>query len=124
MRPTVDALAAALYDYLGKAPPVVFKLRGGREHKQAMSEQDLDIVHFQQSWPNTACMFTGGGGMSGQAFTNAWTTVISHGDDYAVYCDGRRAYGVKEPNKAFLDDLANKNMADQVRGSTRYNDEG
>lgn len=122
MRPTIDALAAALYDYLGRAEPVVHKTRTS-EYRHACTEEDVEIVHFRQSWPNTACMFTGRNTIAGQAFTSAWTTVIWRGDEYEVYCNGRRAYGVSRPNDAFLQDLVSRNMADQRSGSVRYHDE-
>ena len=35
-----------------------------------------DVVMFSQSWPNTACGYDSGGGLCGQAFTNAYTVIV------------------------------------------------
>ena len=118
-RSAVDSLAAALYGYLAIAEPVTYDF-GGKPYSQPCSENDLDVRHFRQSWPNTATMFTRPGGISGQAFTDAWTTAIGRGNTWRVYCDGRACYSVTDPNKEFLADLAAANLADQGRAAGRY----
>jgi hypothetical protein len=123
MRSSLDSLASALYGFLAKAPRVEYSFRD-RTQSRAMTEDDVDVAHFRQSWPNTACMFTGRSTIAGQAFTSAWTTVIWRGETYDVYCNGQHAYGVDRPNEVFLKDLDARNMADQRTGSTRYHDEG
>lgn len=122
MRSSLDSLASALYGHLARAKPVKYTLRSV-ERERRMTEDDLEVAHFRQSWPNTACMFTGRSTIAGQAFTSAWTTVIWHGETYDVYCNGQHAYGVDRPNADFMKDLDARNMADQRTASTRYHDE-
>lgn len=96
---------------------------------------------FPQTWSTTALGFDKIGGCSGQAITEAYTTVveitlykIESGKDirgityeelddkiYAVLFDGKIAYMCLNPNHKFLKDLSNMHMKSQ-RGA-RYNDE-
>lgn len=61
-----------------------------------------DIIVFPQTWPDTSCGF---GGMTGQSFTSAFTTVIVSSEGYIVFISGRYAYTVKNPSDKFLNDL-------------------
>ena len=61
-----------------------------------------DIIVFSQSWPDTSCGF---GGMAGQSFTSAFTTVIVSSEGYIVFIGGRYAYTVKNPSVNFINDL-------------------
>ena len=75
---------------------------------------------FPQTWATTALGFDDG--FSGQAFTEAYTTVIRfttiERDDvyYVVSFGDRVAYIVKNPNKTFYDDLNNRKMNSQKYG--------
>ena len=96
---------------------------------------------FPQTWSSTALGFDKIGGCSGQAITEAYTTVveitlykIESGKDirgityeelddkiYAVLFDGKIAYMCLNPNHKFLKDLSNMRMKSQREA--RYNDE-
>ena len=96
---------------------------------------------FPQTWSTTALGFDKIGGCSGQAITEAYTTVveitlykIESGKDirgityeelddkiYAVLFDGKIAYMCLNPNHKFLKDLSNMRMKSQREA--RYNDE-
>jgi hypothetical protein len=69
---------------------------------------DVQVYHFQQSWGDTSIGF---GGTAGQAFTNAYTTVVTDITACAVYMGGRLAYMVENPTSQFFDDLRNFQMA-------------
>lgn len=95
---------------------------------------------FPQTWSTTALGFDKIGGCSGQAITEAYTTVveitlykIESGKDirgityeelddkiYAVLFDGRIAYMCLNPNHKFLGDLSNMRMKSQREA--RYDD--
>jgi hypothetical protein len=64
----------------------------------------------------------GAAGIAGQAFTDAYTTVVTEvAGDAAVYMGGRLAYTVDSPNGRFFEDLRNFQMAgasDHKRHST------
>lgn len=96
---------------------------------------------FPQTWSTTALGFDKIGGCSGQAITEAYTTVveitlykIESGKDirgityeelddkiYAVLFDGKIAYMCLNPNHKFLKDLSNMRMKSQKEA--RYDDE-
>lgn len=96
---------------------------------------------FPQTWSTTALGFDKIGGCSGQAITEAYTTVveitlykIESGKDirgityeelddkiYAVLFDGKIAYMCLNPNHKFLKDLSNMRMNSQKEA--RYDDE-
>ena len=96
---------------------------------------------FPQTWSTTALGFDKIGGCSGQAITEAYTTVveitlykIESGKDirgityeelddkiYAVLFDGKIAYMCLNPNHKFLGDLSNMRMKSQREA--RYEDE-
>ena len=96
---------------------------------------------FPQTWSTTALGFDKIGGCSGQAITEAYTTVveitlykIESGKDirgityeelddkiYAVLFDGKIAYMCLNPNHKFLKDLSNMRMKSQREA--RYDDE-
>lgn len=70
---------------------------------------DVMVYHFKQSWRDTSIGF---GGIAGQAFTDAYTTVITEvAGDAAVYMGGRFAYLVRNPSPRFFEDLRNFRMA-------------
>lgn len=96
---------------------------------------------FPQTWSTTALGFDKIGVCSGQAITEAYTTVveitlykIESGKDirgiiyeelddkiYAVLFDGKIAYMCLNPNHKFLKDLSNMRMKSQKEA--RYDDE-
>jgi hypothetical protein len=73
-----------------------------------------DIIVFSQTWPDTSCGF---GGMAGQSFTNAFTTVIVSSEGYIVFIRGRYAYTVKNPTDKFINDL----LCHSIRGACDKN---
>ena len=95
---------------------------------------------FPQTWSTTALGFDKIGGCSGQAITEAYTTVveitlykIESGKDirgitykelddkiYAVLFDGKIAYMCLNPTHKFLGDLSNMRMKSQKEA--RYDD--
>lgn len=84
------------------------KVDAGETKDVRPREDHCEIFHFQQCWPSTSLGF---GGIGGQAFTNAYTTVVlGPMGDACVYFSGRFAYQVARPNKHFLADLSNHQM--------------
>jgi hypothetical protein len=64
-----------------------------------------DVVMFPQSWPNTACGYDEGGGLCGQAFTNAYTVIVqchSTGCAAVYFGSGRLAYLVPAEKQSEL----------------------
>lgn len=68
-----------------------------------------------QTWPSTACGF---GGIAGQAFTDAETTVVnsSESDAIVVFHANKFAYLVENPTDKFREDVSNK----QLDGAAHY----
>ena len=62
-----------------------------------------DVIVFSQTWPDTSCGF---GGMAGQSFKSAFTTVVVSSEGYIVFIGGRYAYTVKNPSDKFINDLS------------------
>ncbi len=69
-------------------------------------EDDVEIYAFAQSWSDTSLGF---GGVAGQAFTSAYTTVVTDHRVAFVYIGGRRAYAV-EVTAEFMDDVYRANV--------------
>ncbi len=61
-----------------------------------------DIIVFSQTWSDTSCGF---GGMAGQSFTSAFTTVLLSSEGCIVFIGDRYAYTVKKPSVNFINDL-------------------
>jgi hypothetical protein len=122
----VETLAAAVYGYLAKAPDKVHSFdTDTRNWVQPRSTEDLEVIHFQQSWSNTALMFDGQGGIAGQAFTSAYTTVICDDLGMHVFCNGRPAYdlgnGISHEDRAkFARDVADRRLVSQKNAVKRY----
>ena len=77
-----------------------------------------NIITFLQTWSSTALGFNRP--FSGQAFTDAYTTVVECEDGkYYVFFDGSYAYSVDKPNKTFMDDLAKHEMK-SVDGAEKH----
>lgn len=67
--------------------------------KERFAHARFQVLSWPQTWPNTSCGF---GGISGQAFTDAQTVIVSGDDDAVlVYHRGRFAYEVKAPTEKF-----------------------
>ena len=83
------------------------------------AEFDCDV--FSQTFPNTAGIFENGG-MSGQAFTGMYITVIhAEGTDaYGVFGGNRGAYLIIDPSEEFFSDLQARHMEVYRRASSRY----
>lgn len=72
---------------------------------------EFEYEMFKQTWPNTACGIdcdkNGERGFAGQAFTDAYTTVIhEHKTNcYLVFFGENVAYSVHDPTDEFYKDL-------------------
>ena len=114
----LPAIAAALEADLPEIEHSFF--RGGKIVKEMgrPTQHDVEIYAFPQSWSDTSLGF---GGMAGQAFTSAYTTVvISELRHAVVYIGGRRAYKV-EVTGEFMDDVRSGIVRGIVeRPSQRY----
>lgn len=127
----VEVLAQSFYHCKNKIfhEKIYKKLNVAKYHKDGKEEyydavtvttnDDLEIVGmFVQLWGSTALGFDG---IGGAAMTSAYITVIKFVPEkkYAVYFDGRFAYGVINPNAKFFEDLKNKDM-NAVEDSKKY----
>ena len=127
MKSALDSLAAAIHGFLSTAPRVPatsrnvdIPRRGTPPATRPLTESDLGIDQFIQIWSNTAVMFDRSNMLSGQAFTSAHTTVITHGGRSVIYCDGARAYSVDSSCDAFVEDLATRTIANVETAQERY----
>lgn len=89
---------------------------------------------FLQKWPNTAGGFDKPGTVSGQAFTDMYTTIMEMrwylGKEvracpekdviYGVFFGNRMAYLVIDPTELFFEDRRNRNMASVANAKDRY----
>ena len=124
MNSAIDCLAASLYSALYVDLPAIeydyttpYDAKKAREagtqptyekRKRRPREEEIEVIHFLQTWGSTALGF---GGVGGQAMTSAYTTVVMyHHRTACVYFAGRHAYTVNEINKAFIEDLNNRSM--------------
>lgn len=86
-----------------------------------------DVKVFMETWESTALGF---GGVGGQAFTNAYTTVVECDIEkpktdeihhmWMVFFGGRIAYTVENPTKEFFEDLQSNHMVSCREASGRY----
>ncbi len=84
--------------------------------KRRPYRHEVEIYAFPQSWSDTSLGF---GGMAGQAFTSAYTTVvISDHLHAAVYVGGRLAY-LAEVTNEFMDDVSNHRMLGVCDGPSK-----
>ena len=70
---------------------------------------EVDVYSFPQTWASTALGF---GGLGGQSFTTAQTTVVIHGHNAAVYFSTRLAYVVENFRSSLMEDIGSQNMAE------------
>lgn len=71
---------------------------------------------FVQGWGSTALGF---GGVGGQAFTDAYTTILQCGNEFLVYFSTRLAYKLVNPTQAFYQDVSNMDLV-EVSKSGKY----
>ncbi len=90
------------------------------EYEDRPFRSECEVYSFPQSWSSTALGF---GGIGGQAFTTAQTTVVIHNENAAVYFGDRLAYVIKKFNRKLLEDMSLFQMAD-VAESGKYHGEG
>lgn len=71
----------------------------------------IELYVFPQMWSSTSLGF---GGIGGQAFTSAYTTVITETNTniWGVFFGERLAYVIENPNDVFMDNLKNFNMSE------------
>ena len=85
--------------------------------KRRPGHWEVQVYHFPQTWGDTS---TGFGGIAGQAFTTAYTTVVIESSvNAAVYFGGRLAYVLRNPNAAFWLNLRDHRM-EAVRNAGWY----
>lgn len=74
---------------------------------------EFEVRVFLQTWGSTALGF---GGIGGQAFTSAYTTVIwDEQIGYGVFFAGCFAYAIREPNDLFFEHLLSGRMESVAR---------
>ncbi len=111
----VESLAAAYYAALLLDLPAIeyrqwtpaMKKDGVRPEEAPLvprrpTAEDVEVIHFNQTWGSTALGF---GGMGGSAMTSAYTTVVTCGATAAVYFAGRHAYTLPKFNTKFIEDI-------------------
>lgn len=71
---------------------------------------DFSVIVFPQTWGSTALGFDGEFG--GQAFTQAYTTVVHESltGTYVVFFGDRPAYKVQDATDQFFTDLSERNL--------------
>lgn len=78
---------------------------------------DCKMDCFVQTWATTALGFNASGGLSGQKFTDAYTTVVTIEHDVnkigAVFFGNEIAYLFANPGEIFYKDLSQRNMKPQ-----------
>ena len=95
-------------------PPTRIKVADS-ERRPHMGE--VEVYQFPQQWSSTALGF---GGIGGQAFTTAPTTIVMDARNNAcVYFGDQFAYMVPSAGREFVDDIQNQSMA-AVREAGKY----
>ncbi len=125
----VESLAAAYYSaLLLDLPAVEYRQWTPAMKKDGISlleaplvtrrptADDIEVIHFNQTWGSTALGF---GGVGGNTLTSAYTTVVACGATAAVYFAGRHAYTLLSFNAKFIEDIAACAMA-PYRDAGRY----
>lgn len=94
-------------EYVSITPEDKKQGRTGCKMKRRPWMQDVEVYHFPQTWGDTSLGF---GGVGGQSFTTAYTTVVISQRSACVYFDGLLAYRA-EVNTEFMCDLQHHQMA-------------
>lgn len=83
---------------------------------------DYNIDVFPQTWSNTALGFDKDGGVSGQAMTKAYTTIVHENvtDFYVVFFGENPCYMIDEVTQEFVDDLRSRSLVGQREADKRY----
>lgn len=83
---------------------------------------DFDVEVFSQIWSNTATGLDEPNTVSGQAITEAYTTVVHERitDTYVVFFDNKPCYKVNNPNDAFMNDLKNHHLKGITEAKEKY----
>jgi hypothetical protein len=83
--------------------------------KRRPRDSDIEVIQFQQTWENTAVGLDIDQGWAGQAFTDAYTTVvISQHAVAAIYFGGHLAY-MKTLGPALSEDISRRMMVHQSK---------
>lgn len=106
-------------------------LQNSESYKEAMKEAqkkykwplhpDYDLTMFKQTWPTGALGFDTAGGLTTQAFTDAYTVVVheTYTDHYVIFFGDDPAYTVHDPTEDFINDLRNHDLKGQ-RGAGEF----
>jgi hypothetical protein len=96
---------------------LILALEDGRIAEHQDEPDEYDIISFNQTWSSTALGF---GGIGGQAFTPAQTTVFTDYSHAIVFIGGRFAYHIKHPNEDFWKDVHNHKVVEIDKAVARY----
>ena len=115
----LPVIARSLYWALDRdLLPFTGKDYRGKEFSTRPHEHQVEVTAFVQTWGNTACGFPG---ISGQAFTPAYTVIVEGPQrDAAVYFGGRLAYHIDHPNQKFVEDMGGRRMVQATSGKKCY----
>jgi len=120
MKPTYPNLKLIEF----KAQQILNRMGMGEDNPQL----DFSLIMFPQVWDGTCTGFdimpNGKPVFNSSAITKEYTTVvrISPFDVYCVFFGNKMAYACSKPNKNFLNDLKEQNMASISRSKWRYID--
>lgn len=94
----------------------------GEWHERRPDHQDIEVMMFRQTWSSTALGYNG---IGGQAFTSAYTVIVSDSNIYCVYFGGSQlAYRIITKAGAEFDnfkaDLSNHCLVDVDQARMRY----
>jgi len=102
--------------------PTFNKVCAEAKSKGYFLSPDFDVEVFSQVWSNTATGFDEPNTVSGQAITEAYTTVVHERitDTYVVFFDNKPCYKVDDPNDVFMDDLKNHHLKGIAEAKEKY----
>ena len=88
----------------------------GTVKKRRPYDYEVEVVQFQQTWSSTALGF---GGIGGQAFTSAYTTIVILDKYCAVFYAGGYAYTV-ENTEVFWNDVKEHRVESIQDAKSKY----
>lgn len=114
----LNTLSHAIQSALSSDLPDISWEVQGETRTRRPRRNELNIVMFQQDWPTTALGFDGL--VAGQAFTSAYTVIVTLDRTACVYFAERLAYTADTRNSVFQEDLAQRSLEGQREARTRY----
>lgn len=110
----LEPLKVEQFTFVGEPDPVTKSRRKstGEFKDQRPYSGNVETFIFPQTWSSTALGF---GGVGGQAFTAAYTVVVTGPQgDACVYFGGRFAYRVPRLSQVFMEDLRSHSMVSRM----------